>query len=97
VHALAGKRGREASVIFSHHCSVRGRQKTEGEVGEKLVVASIHHRRQSRVPAPASGASGMLGTQETSCILIAGLLERKNFDLFLPEFNKPWVIHLKKT
>src|SRR3954464_10274 len=40
---------------------------------------------------------GVLGTQETSCILIAGFLERDIFDHFLPEFNKPWVIHLRKT
>jgi hypothetical protein len=40
---------------------------------------------------------GVLGTQETSCILIAGLLERDTFDLFLPEFDKPWVIHLRET
>jgi hypothetical protein len=39
----------------------------------------------------------VLGTQETSCILIAGLLERDIFDLFLPEFDKPWVIHLRET
>jgi hypothetical protein len=40
---------------------------------------------------------GVLGTQETSCIVIAGLLERHTFDLFLPEFDKPWVIHLRET
>jgi hypothetical protein len=40
---------------------------------------------------------GVLGTQETSYIVIAGLLERDCFDLFLPEFNKPWVIHLRET
>ena len=40
---------------------------------------------------------GVLGTQETSCILIAGLLERDIFDLFLPEFDIPWVIHLRET
>jgi hypothetical protein len=40
---------------------------------------------------------GVLGTQETSCILIAGLLERDTFDLFLPEFDKPWEIHLRET
>jgi hypothetical protein len=39
----------------------------------------------------------VLGTQETSCITIAGLLERDTFDLFLPEFDKPWVIHLRET
>jgi hypothetical protein len=40
---------------------------------------------------------GVLGTQETFCIVIAGLLERDIFDLFLPEFDKPWVIHLRET
>jgi hypothetical protein len=40
---------------------------------------------------------GVLGTQKTSCIIIAGLLERDTFDLFLPEFDKPWVIHLRET
>jgi hypothetical protein len=40
----------------------------------------------------------VLGTQETSCIVIAGLLERDSFDLLLlPEFDKPWVIHLGET
>jgi hypothetical protein len=39
----------------------------------------------------------VLGTQETSGIVIAGLLERDTFDLFLPEFDKPWVIHLRET
>jgi hypothetical protein len=33
----------------------------------------------------------------TSYILIAGLLERDIFDLFLLEFDKPWVIHLRET
>jgi hypothetical protein len=40
---------------------------------------------------------GVLGRQETFCIVIAGLLERDSFDLFLPEFDKPWVIHLRET
>jgi hypothetical protein len=39
----------------------------------------------------------VLGTQETFCIIIAGFLERDSFDLFLPEFDKPWVIHLRET
>jgi hypothetical protein len=39
----------------------------------------------------------VLGTQETSCILIAGLLERDTFDHFLLEFDKPWMIHLRET
>jgi hypothetical protein len=25
------------------------------------------------------------------------LLERDTFDLFLPKFDKPWVIHLRET
>jgi hypothetical protein len=29
--------------------------------------------------------------------VIAGLLERDIFDLFLPEFDKPWVIHLREN
>jgi hypothetical protein len=37
----------------------------------------------------------VFGIQETSCIVIAGLLERDSFDLLLPEFDKPWVIHLR--
>jgi hypothetical protein len=39
----------------------------------------------------------VLGTQETFYIRIAGLLERDSFDLLLPEFDKPWVIHLRET
>jgi hypothetical protein len=39
----------------------------------------------------------VLGTQETFCIVIAGLLERDSFDLLLPEFDKPWVSHLRET
>jgi hypothetical protein len=37
----------------------------------------------------------MLGTQETFCIIIAGLVERDSFDFFLPEFDKPWGDPLK--
>jgi hypothetical protein len=40
---------------------------------------------------------GVLGIQETFCIIIAGLLERDSFDLLLPEFDKPWVIDLRET
>jgi hypothetical protein len=40
---------------------------------------------------------GVLGTQQTSFIVIAGLLERDSFDLLLPEFDKPWVVHLRET
>jgi hypothetical protein len=48
-------------------------------------------------PIHLTSVLGVLGTQETSCILIAGLLERDIFDPFLPDFDKPWVIHLRET
>ena len=48
-------------------------------------------------PIQLTSILGVLGTQETSCILIARLLERDIFDLYLPEFDKPWVIHLRET
>jgi hypothetical protein len=52
---------------------------------------------RTSAPIYLTSVLGVLGTQETSCILIAGLLERDTFDLFLPEFGKPWVIHLRET
>ena len=53
--------------------------------------------RRTSAPIHLTSVLGVLGTQETSCILIAALLERDIFDLYLPEFDKPWVIHLRKT
>jgi hypothetical protein len=53
--------------------------------------------RQTSAPIHLTSVFGELGTQETSCIVIAGLFERDRFDLFLPEFDKPWVIHLRET
>src|SRR3954471_3747590 len=53
--------------------------------------------RRTSAPIHLTSVLGVLGTQETSCILIPGLLERNNFDLCLPEFDKPWVIHLRET
>ena len=52
---------------------------------------------RTSAPIHLTSVLGVLGTQETSCILIAGLLERDIFNLFLPEFDKPWVIHLRET
>src|SRR5215213_1749965 len=52
--------------------------------------------RRTSAPIHLTSVLGVLGTQETSCIVIAGLLERDIFDLFLPEFDKPWVIHLRE-
>jgi hypothetical protein len=61
-----------------------------------ITYISLSLRRTS-APIHLTSVLGVLGTQETSCILIAGLLERDIFDLFLPEFDKPWVIHLRET
>jgi hypothetical protein len=58
------------------------------------ISLSLH---RTSAPIHLTSVLGVLGTQETSCILIAELLERDTFDLFLPEFNKPWVIHLRET
>jgi hypothetical protein len=52
---------------------------------------------RTSAPIHLTSVLGVLGTQETSCILIVGLLERDTFDLFLPEFDNPWVIHLRET
>src|SRR3954466_1408588 len=52
---------------------------------------------RTSAPIHLTSVLGVLGTQETSCILIAGLLDRDIFDFFLPKFDKPWVIHLKET
>src|SRR3954447_7227486 len=53
--------------------------------------------RRTSAPIHLTSELGVLGIQETSCILIAGLLERNIFDLYFPEFDKPWVIHLRET
>src|SRR4051794_2577507 len=53
--------------------------------------------RRTSAPIHLTSVLGVLGTEETSCILIAGLLERDILDLYLPEFDKPWVIHLRET
>jgi hypothetical protein len=52
---------------------------------------------QTSAPIHLTSVLGVLGTQETFYIVIAGLFERDSFDLFLPEFDKPWVIHLRET
>ena len=53
--------------------------------------------RRTSAPIHLTSVLGVLGTQETFCILIAELFERDIFDLCLPEFDKPWVIHLRET
>jgi hypothetical protein len=61
-----------------------------------ITCISLSLRRTS-APIHLTSVLGVLGTQETSCIIIIGLLERDTFDLFLPEFDKFWVIHLRET
>jgi hypothetical protein len=61
-----------------------------------ITCISLSLRRTS-APIHLTSVLGVLRTQETFYILIAGLLERDSFDLFLPEFDKPWVIHLRET
>src|SRR3954462_5513161 len=58
------------------------------------VLLSLH---RTSAPIHLTSVLGVLGTQETSCFLIAGLLERDILDLYLPEFDKPWVVHLRET
>src|SRR3954470_2102165 len=64
--------------------------------GTVTICISLSLRRTS-APIHLISVLGVLGTQETSCILIPGLLERDTFDHFLPKFDKPWVIHLRET
>jgi hypothetical protein len=52
---------------------------------------------QTSAPIHLTSVLGVFRTQETFCIVIAGLLERDIFDLLLPEFDIPWVIHLRET
>jgi hypothetical protein len=61
-----------------------------------ITCISLSLRRTS-APIHLTSVLGVLGTQETSCIVIVGLFERDTFDLFLPEFDKPWVIHLREN
>jgi hypothetical protein len=53
--------------------------------------------RRTSAPIHLTSVLGVLEIQETFCIVIAGLLERDSCDLFFSEFDKPWVIHLRKT
>jgi hypothetical protein len=60
------------------------------------ICISLSLRRTS-APIYLTSVLGVLGTQKTFCIIIAGLLGRDSFDLLLPEFDKHWVIHLRET
>jgi hypothetical protein len=56
------------------------------------ISLSLH---RTSAPIHLTSVLGVLGTQETFCTVIAVLFEMDSFDLFLPEFDKPWVIHLR--
>jgi hypothetical protein len=58
------------------------------------ITLSLH---RTSAPIHLTSVLGVLGTQDTFCIVITGLFERDSFDLFLPEFDKPWVTHLRGT
>jgi hypothetical protein len=58
------------------------------------ISLSLH---RTSAPIHLTSVLGVLGTQEISCIVIAGLPKRDSFDLLLPEIDKPWVIHLRET
>src|SRR5215213_6950021 len=61
-----------------------------------ITCISLSLRRTS-APIHLTSVLGVLGTQETSCIVIARLLERDIFDLYILEFDKSWVIHLREN
>jgi hypothetical protein len=58
------------------------------------ISLSLH---RTSAPIYLTSVLGVLGIQETFCIVIAWLLVRDSFDLFLPEFDKLWVLHLRET
>src|SRR5664279_4402096 len=60
------------------------------------ITPLLPSRRRTSASIQLPIVLGVLGTQEASCILIAGLLERDTYNLHLPCFHKPWVIHLRE-
>jgi hypothetical protein len=86
-------------TTFYHHCwggvSCTCTPSTKLFSGIVISTILISLRRPS-APPQLTIVLGVLGTQETSCILIAGLLERDTFNLHLPEFDKPLVTHLRE-
>jgi hypothetical protein len=88
-------------TIYIQFCYMFARSDTYFRLQLLLIIItttciSLSLRRTS-APIHLTSVLGMLGTQETFSIIIAGLLKRDSFDLLLPEFDKPWVIHLRET
>jgi hypothetical protein len=89
------------NTVYIHFCYMFARSDIYFRLHLLLIIItttciSLSIRRTS-APIHLTSVLGVLGTQETFCIVIAGLLERDSFDLLLPEFDKPWVIHLRET
>jgi hypothetical protein len=80
-------------IVFFQFCYMFARSDTYFKLHLILIIIttaciSLSLRRTS-APVHLTSVLGVLGIQETFCIIIAGLLERDSFDLFLPEFDKP--------
>jgi hypothetical protein len=88
-------------TIYIQFCYMFARSDTYFKLHLLLIIVTTTcislslHRTSASIHL--TSVLGVLGTQETFCIIIAGLLERDSFDLLLPEFDKPWVIHLRET
>jgi hypothetical protein len=89
------------NTVYFQFCYMFARSDTYFRLHLLLIIItttcislSLH---RTSAPIHLTSVLGVLETQETFCIVIAGLLERDSFDLLLPEFDKPWVIHLRET
>jgi hypothetical protein len=89
------------NTVYNHFCYMFARSDFYFRLQLPLIIIHITcislSLRRTSAPIHLKSVLGVLGTEGTSCILIAGLLERDTFDLFLPKFDKPWVIHLRET
>jgi hypothetical protein len=89
------------NTVYFQFCYTFARSDTYFRLHLLLIIItttciSLSLRRTS-APIHLISVLGVLGTQDTFYIVIAGLFERDGFDIFLPEFDKPWVIHLRET
>jgi hypothetical protein len=89
------------NTVYIQFCYMFGRSDIYFRLHLLLIIITITcislSLRRTSAPIHLTSVLGVLGTKETFCIVIAGLLERDSFDLLLPEFDKPWVIHLRET
>jgi hypothetical protein len=89
------------NIIYIQFCYIFARSDIYFRLHLLLIIITttciLLSLRRISAPIHLTSVLGVLGTQETFCIVIAVLLERDSFDLLLPEFDKPWVIHLRET